>query len=90
MVGWHETSTPKAVKEALLGVIGPGKHDHIVGQILIHTAQSIAQPRTETRTTWNLATRLDVSNCRVVINCFGKGPMDHTQFFGNFGSVREQ
>ena len=90
MVRGHKTSSPEAVKEALLRVIGPGEHDHIIGQIFIHTAQSIAQPGTEAGTPWYLAASLNVSNRRVVIDRLRKGPMDNTQLFGNFRGVREQ
>ena len=58
-------------------------HHDIARKILVEAAKSITEPRSETGATRYLAARLDVGDCRIVVNRLGKRCVHHAQFFGN-------
>ena len=71
-------------------MLGLGVHDDVIGQIFIHASQTIAQPRPETGSPRDLAARLDISDCGVVIDRLGKSTVNHAQVLDHFRGVRKQ
>ena len=68
MIGGYETASPKPPKQARSLLRTLRMHHDVTGQIRILTAQPIAQPGAQTRPPWDLAARLDIGDCRIVID----------------------
>ena len=52
-------------------MIGTSQHDHIVGQVLIHAAETVGGPGAHRRTTRDLIARTEEGNRRIVIDGLG-------------------
>ena len=90
MIRRQETSAPKAVEQTLLGEARMSMHHHVMGQVLVHLAQTVTQPRTETGSPGNLAARLDVGDRWIMVDGFGKRRVHNAEFFDDSGCVRKQ
>ena len=65
-------------------------HHDIVRQVFIQAPQPVTQPGTKTWSTGNLTASLYVCDCRIVVDCFRKRTVHHTQFFGDLRRVWQQ
>ena len=69
----------KRLNETLFSEIGLRVHHDVVRQVTVHAAQSVAEPGAQTGTTRNLAAGLDVGDCRVVVDRFGKSAVNNAK-----------
>ena len=90
MLGRHEAGSPQAAEQALLREFRTGMHYHVARQVLVHSAQTVAQPGAQARSAGNLAASLDVRDRRVMVDRLGERAVNHREFLGDLGGVRQQ
>ena len=90
MIGGKKSGPPQSAEQTLLGVVAFGVHDDVARQVLVHAAEPVAEPRSETRTSRYLTAGLNVRDRGVVIDRLSKRAVHDAQVFRDRRCVWEK